>query len=179
MRPLHQQVRGIVVFPASDQGVQPVYRFPRPPGGVILHLSTTPAGKNLTFVMSTTHCVWDGNSQTELVYDDELDYNNLWEPWKNTIVSVKTATTNISHLQKIAKRKNKQIKTENIAQALENINLLQHTITIQIASNGNFVSIEFDKQEIMEQFCCKPLSIHGFNVTFYPERRKNDHHLDA
>ena len=122
--------------------------------------------------MSTTHCVWDGNSQTELVYDDELDYNNLWEPWKNTIVSVKTATTNISHLQKIAKRKNKQIKTENIAQALENINLLQHTITIQIASNGNFVSIEFDKQEIMEQFCCKPLSIHGFNVTFYPERRK-------
>ena len=45
-------------------------------------------------------------------------------------------------------------------------------ITIQIASNGNFVSIEFGKQELMEQFCCEPLSIQGFNVTFYPERRK-------
>ena len=109
--------------------------------------------------MSTTNCVWDGNSQTEHVYDDKLDYNNLWEPWKNIIVSVKTATANISHLQKIAKRKNKQVKTENIAEALENINFLQHPITIQIACNGNFVSIEFGKQELMEQFCCQPLFI--------------------
>ena len=53
--------------------------------------------------MSTTNCVWDGNSQTETKYDDELDYNNLWEPWKN-IISVKTATANNSHLQKIAKK---------------------------------------------------------------------------
>ena len=122
--------------------------------------------------MSTTNCVWDGNSQTETKYDDELDYNNLWEPWKNIIISVKTATANISHLQKIAKRKNKQINTHDFAEALEDRNLLQHTITIQIASNGNFISIEFGKQETMEQFCCEPLSIQGFNITFYPERRK-------
>ena len=122
--------------------------------------------------MSTTNCVWDGNSQTETKYDDELDYNNLWEPWKNIIISVETATANISHLQKIAKRKNKQINTHDFAEALEDRNLLQHTITIQIASNGNFVSIEFGKQETMEQFCCEPLSIQDFNVTFYPERRK-------
>ena len=96
--------------------------------------------------MSTTNCVRDGNSQTETKYDDELDYNNLWEPWKNIIISVKTATANISHLQKLAKRKNKQINTHDFAEALEDRNLLQHTITIQIASNGNFISIEFGKQ---------------------------------
>ena len=65
--------------------------------------------RNLVFVMSTTNCVWDGNSQTEQVYDDELDYNNLWEPWKN-IVSVKTATANISHLQKIANIKTNKLR---------------------------------------------------------------------
>ena len=122
--------------------------------------------------MSTVNCVWDGNSQTEQDNGDELDYNSLWEPWKNIIVSVKTVTANISHLQKIARRKNKHIKTDNIAEALENRNYLQHIITIQIASNGNFVSIEFAKEELMEQFCCEPLSIQGFNVTFYPERTR-------
>ena len=119
--------------------------------------------------MSTTNCVWDGNSQTEQDNGDELDYNDLWEPWKNIIVSLKTATANISHLQKIARRKNKYIKSDHIAEALENRNYLQHTITIQIASNGSFVSIEFAKQELMEQFCLEPLSIQGFNITFYPE----------
>ena len=122
--------------------------------------------------MSTTNCVWDGNSQTTTTYDDELDYNNLWEPWKNIIISIKTATANISHLQKIAKRKNITITTQHLADALEDRNLLKDIITIQIASNGNFASIEFGKQEQMEQFCCEPLSIQGFNVSFYPERRK-------
>ena len=119
--------------------------------------------------MLTTNCVWDGNSQIEQDNGDELDYNDLWEPWKNIIVSLKTATANISHLQKIARRKNKYIKSDHIAEALENRNYLQHTITIQIASNGSFVSIEFAKQELMEQFCFEPLSIQGFNITFYPE----------
>ena len=122
--------------------------------------------------MSTTNCVWDSNSQTTTKYDDELDYNNLWEPWKNIIISVKTATANISHLQKIAKRKKITITTQHLAEALEDRNLLKDIITIQIASNGNFASIEFGKQEQMEQFCCEPLSIQGFNVSFYPERRK-------
>ena len=118
--------------------------------------------------MLTTNCIWDGNSQIEQDNGDELDYNDLWEPWKNIIVSLKTATANISHLQKITRRKNKYINSDHIAEALENRNYLQH-ITIQIASNGNFVSIEFAKKELMEQFCCDPLSIQAFNITFYPE----------
>ena len=123
--------------------------------------------------MATTKYIWDGNSQTDQAdRTDELDYNNLCEPWKNIIISVKTATANITHLQRIARRKNQQIKTEHIAESLENINLLKHTITIKIVSNGNFVSIEFGTQQVMEQFCCEPLSIRGFNATFYPIKRK-------
>ena len=49
-------------------------------------------------------------AKTEQVYDDELDYNNLWEPWKNIIVSAKTATANISHLQKIANVKTNKLR---------------------------------------------------------------------
>ena len=60
-----------------------------------LQQSSDPAGKNIVFIMLTTNCVWDGNSQTEQDNDDELDYNDLWEPWKNIIVSLKTATANI------------------------------------------------------------------------------------
>ena len=123
--------------------------------------------------MTTTNYIWDGNSQTDQAdCTDELDYNNLWEPWKNIIISVKTATANITHLQQIARCKNQQVKTEHIAESLENINLLKHTITIKIVSNGNFVSIEFGTQQVMEQFCCEPLSIRGFNATFYPEKKK-------
>ena len=114
----------------------------------------------------STNCIWDGNSQTEQNNSDELDYNNLWEPWTNIIISQKTATANI---QKIPRRKQEYITYEHIAEALEAKNFLRHTITIQIASNGNFVSIEFFKKEHMEQFCCEPLSIQGFSITFYPE----------
>lgn len=75
--------------------------------------------------------MWDSNSQTTTKYDDELDYNNLWEPWKNIIISVKTATANISHhLQKIAKRKKITITTQHLAEALEDRNLLKDIITI-------------------------------------------------
>ena len=126
-----------------------------------------PAGKNSLYYVDD--CVWDGNSQTEQDNGEALDYNDLWEPWKNIIISLKTATANITHLQKIVRRKNKSIKSDHIAEALENRNFLQQIITIQIASNGNFVSIEFAKKELMEQFCCEPLSIQGFNITFYPE----------
>ena len=58
--------------------------------------------------MSTTNYVWDGNSQNDQVDNtDELDYNNLWEQWKNIIISVKTATANIIHLQRIGAKTNK------------------------------------------------------------------------
>lgn len=68
--------------------------------------------------MTTTNCLWDGNSQPNP--NDDITYNNLWEPWKNIIVSVKTATANISHLQRLATRKNTKITTEHFAQALDN-----------------------------------------------------------
>ena len=64
------------------------------------------------------------------------------------------------------------IKTEPFAHALDNRDLLKHLVTIQIAPNGNMVSIEFDTKQMMEQFCCEPLSIEGINVTFHPDRKK-------
>ena len=81
--------------------------------------------------MSTSNYVCDGNSEIDQVDStDELNYNDLWEPWRNIIISVKTAMANITHLQRIARRKNVQIKTEHFADALENVGLLQYTITI-------------------------------------------------
>ena len=50
---------------------------------------------------------------------------------------------------------------------------MEHTITIQMAPNGNFTSIEFGTPQIMEQFCSEPLSIQGLNVAFYPDIKKN------
>ena len=100
----------------------------------------------------STNCVWDGNSQTDQNNSDELDYNDIWEPWKNIVVSQKTATANIAKLQKIARRKHQNITYDHIAEALEAKNFLRHTITIQIASNGNFVSIEFLKKNIWNNF---------------------------
>ena len=120
--------------------------------------------------MTTRNCGWDDNSPPNL--DDELTYNDIWEPWKNIIISVKTATANISHLQRLARRKNVNITTEPFAQALDNRALLNHLITIQIASNGQMVSIELDTKQMMEQLCCEPLSIEGINVTFHPDRKK-------
>ena len=120
--------------------------------------------------MTTRNCVWDDNSPPNL--DDELTYNDIWEPWKNIIISVKTSTANISHLQRLARRKNVNITTEPFAQVLDNRALLNHLITIQIASNGPMVSIELDTKQMMEQLCCEPLSIEGINVTFHPDRKK-------
>ena len=120
-----------------------------------------------------TNYIWDGNSNlTDSNPDDELGYNDLWESWKNIIISVKTGTANITYLQRLAKRKQNQIKTEHIAKALDKRDLMKHTITIQIASNGNFVSVEFVTQQIMETFCSEPLSIFGLNITFHPDRKK-------
>ena len=119
--------------------------------------------------MTTTNCFWDGNSQPNP--NDDITYNDLWEPWKNIIVSVKTATANISHLQRLARRKITKITTEHFAQALDNRALLENLITIQIAANGQMVSIEFDTTQVMEQFCSEPLSIQGINITFHPDRK--------
>ena len=72
--------------------------------------------------------------------DDDLEYNDLWEPWKNIITSVKTTKANITRLQNMLKREQKPIiNTDTIAKALDKRGILRHTITIQIASNNNFI----------------------------------------
>ena len=49
--------------------------------------------------------VWNGqniNINTDL--DDDLEYNDLWELWKNIVISVKTANANITRLQNMFKK---------------------------------------------------------------------------
>ena len=101
------------------------------------------------------------------------DTNFVWEPWKNIILSVKTTTANITHLQRLVRQKNTNIKTEYIAEALDKRGRMEHTITIQMAPNGNFTSIEFGTSQIMEQFCSEPLSIQGLNVVSQYKKKIN------
>ena len=52
--------------------------------------------------------VWNGqniNINTDL--DNDLEYNDLWELWKNIVISVKTAKANITRLQNMSKREQK------------------------------------------------------------------------
>ena len=49
--------------------------------------------------------VWNGqniNINTDL--EDDLEYNDLWELWKNIVISVKTANANITRLQNMLKK---------------------------------------------------------------------------
>ena len=49
--------------------------------------------------------VWNGqniNINTDL--DNDLEYNDLWELWKNIVISVKTANANITRLQNMFKK---------------------------------------------------------------------------
>ena len=51
------------------------------------------------------NCVWNGqNNNINIDLDDDLEYNDLWELWKNIIISVKTAKANITRLQNMLKR---------------------------------------------------------------------------
>ena len=164
-------------FPPVTKGFNLIYVEPGCSQQNITRRKPTTALYWYEYLFSTmsdhTNYIWDGNSTlTDSNPDDELGYNDLWESWKNIIISVKTGTANITYLQRLAKRKQNQIKTEHIAKALDKRGLIKHTITIQIASNGNFVSVEFVTQQIMETFCSEPLSIFGLNITFHPDRKK-------
>lgn len=49
-------------------------------------------------------CVWDGFSYIrQSNNEDDLRYNDLYEPWQNIILSVKTAMANISKIQRMFK----------------------------------------------------------------------------
>lgn len=119
-------------------------------------------------------CIWDGtNTSLNSDNNDDLGYNDLYEPWKNIIVSVETATANIGRIQNTLRKENKYIiNTDNIANASSKRGVLRNTITIQLSSNRNFVSIEFDTQQIMETFCSQHLVIRGFNIECYPDKKK-------
>ena len=51
------------------------------------------------------NCVWNGqNNNINIDLDDDLEYNDLWELWKNIIISVKTANANMTRLQNMLKK---------------------------------------------------------------------------
>ena len=103
--------------------------------------------------------MWDGQNHRlhSDANNDDLGFNNLYEPWRSIIVSVKTATANITKIQNQLRRErrndNNLITSKKIAQALAKRGVLRFTDTIQISPNRNFVSIELNTEQIMGSFC--------------------------
>ena len=103
--------------------------------------------------------MWDGQNHRlhSDANNDNLGINNLYEPWRNIIVSVKTATVNITKIQNQLRRErrndNNLITSKKIAQALAKRAVLRFTDTIQISPSRNFVSIELNTEQIMGSFC--------------------------
>ena len=99
--------------------------------------------------------VWDGTNAT--IHDDNLIFDNPYEPWKNLIKTTRTVTTNIKGLQKTLRRERDRFLDHNdFAEALDDRDVLRLTETIQVSSNKNFLSITFKSKEIMEAFCTEP-----------------------
>ena len=123
--------------------------------------------------MSSHIPVWDS---THIQFDDdEINFDNPYEPWKNITKLTKTVTTSIKGIQETLYKENKDrknlLKEEDIAAALANRNLLRLTHTIQISSNRQFLAITFQNKQIMETFCTEPLLVRGFNITFSPKKK--------
>ena len=102
--------------------------------------------------------------------DDDINFDNPYEPWKNITKLTKTVTTSIKGIQETLYKENKDkkhlLKEAYIAAALANRNLLRLTHTIQISSNRQFLAITFQNTQIMEPFCTELLLVRGFNITF-------------
>ena len=118
--------------------------------------------------MSSHIPVWDS---THIQFDNnEINFDNPYEPWKNITKLTKTVTTSIKGTQETLYKENKDrknlLKEEDIAEVLANRNLLRLTNTIQISSNRQFLAITFQNKQIMETFCTEPLLARGFNITF-------------
>ena len=130
--------------------------------------------------MSSNIPVWDS---THLEFDDEdINFDNPYEPWKIVTKLIKAVTTSIKGIQqtllKEKKDKTKLLKEEDIAKALAERNLLRLTHTIQISANRQFSAITFQNTQIIETFCTEPLLVRGFNITFrakkdFPKKKKN------
>ena len=124
--------------------------------------------------MSSHIPVWDS---THVQFDnDEINFDNPYEPWKNITKLTKTVTTSIKGIQETLYKENKNrknlLKEEDIAQALAGRNILRLTHTIQISSNRQFLAITFQNKQIMETFCIEPLLVKGFNITFKKFHKK-------
>lgn len=117
----------------------------------------------------TDRPVWDGR---HLEYqDEEIIFDNPYEPWKNITKTTRTVTTSIRGIQQaLYKEKTDPIKTKDIAEALEDRNLLRQTQFIQISSNKKFLAITFETKQIMETFCTEPLLVKGYNINFQPDK---------
>ena len=122
--------------------------------------------------MSSHIPVWDS---THLEFDDDdITFDNPYEPWENVTKLTKTVTTSIKGIQETLHKEKKDkkhlLKEEDIAAALTERNLLRLTHTIQISSNKQFLAITFQKTQIMKTFCTEPQLVRGFNITFCPKK---------
>ena len=89
------------------------------------------------------------------------------------VLCVKMATINITKTQKLLREERKpMISYDNIAKVLYMRGLLRNITTMQIASNKNFVSIEFKTQQLLETFCIEGLLAKGLNIEFNPDKKK-------
>ena len=118
---------------------------------------------------------WDGTNETLYSNSNEdLGFDHPYEPWKNTTRQIKTVTASIRSIQQIYKKEYKRsLTTDDFAEALLKRGVLRSTITIQISSNQNYISIEFGTKQLMETFCTEPLEIGTFTITFTPATRKH------
>ena len=113
--------------------------------------------------------VWDGTNAT--IHDDNLIFDNPYEPWKSLIKTMRIVTTNIKGLQQTIRRaRNRLLNHKDFAEALADRNVLRLTQKIQVSSNKNFLSITFKNNEIMEAFCSEPLLVRGWNINFRPSK---------
>ena len=114
-------------------------------------------------------------NNTPQLNNDELQYEDTYKPWTNTIRGRCTCTANLYDIQKQLIEENiTPINSEDVANALHNRNLLRQTRVIQISSNIKYVSITFTTSIIMETFCSEPLQIQDFSVKFTPDFRKQN-----
>ena len=114
-------------------------------------------------------------NNTPQLNNDELHYEDTYNPWTNVIRATCTCTPNIYDIQKESIDENiAPINCEDVANALHNKNLLRQTRIIQILSNIKYVSITFTTSLIMETLCSEPLQIQDFSVKFTPDFRKRN-----
>ena len=123
----------------------------------------------------TRNTAWDGTNETlHSNSNEDLGFDHPYEPWKNTTRQIKTVTASIRSIQQIYRKEYKRsLTTDDFPEALLKRGVLRNTITIQISSNQNYISIEFGTKQLLETFCTEPLEIGAFTITFSPATRKH------